>query len=264
MKVKIWQMKHRKYKIELPYENDQFLVSSTSFLGMQFGWNQNNIIMEGFYNNFRTGKFIYTYVCCTHYCVFVWTYYYLTVQMIPTIYFTLCMYVCMYVQMHIYREDVSISAMRSYKSWRPLGRRRRYECEERGHQRVDFSAAPKYEQPQMVIYDFGTQRHLYSYYLKSRFTLMYLYRAMRIVTKRSLKSVSASHHLTSWTCTLAVYIAISSIWWLIKMSDWWKNSSPWARWLDYGVRPAMRSLPPPPCRIFHDITRLPMINMVLT
>ena len=61
IKVMVWQIKHRRYKVEFPYENDQFLASRTGVMGMQFGVNQKNLIMEGFYNNIRTGIYTYRY-----------------------------------------------------------------------------------------------------------------------------------------------------------------------------------------------------------
>ena len=55
------------------------------------------------------------------------------------------------------REDVSLSAVWRCEGRRPLGQRRREECEEPGNQRVDLSAAPEYARSQnMVISCVGT------------------------------------------------------------------------------------------------------------
>jgi hypothetical protein len=69
-----WQLKHRKYDAVAPYEDDQFLTKGTNMMGMQFGWHQENIIMEGFYRHHRTGRSICMYVCmfvCIAVCIYV-------------------------------------------------------------------------------------------------------------------------------------------------------------------------------------------------
>ena len=102
IKVKKWQIRHRRYIVNLPYENDQFLTrDNTSVLGMQFGWNQNNLIMVGFYKSIRTGTSIHTYIHHNTYCSAV----YLGaknrfLQCLAYLMYICTIYVCMYVCMH--------------------------------------------------------------------------------------------------------------------------------------------------------------------